>query len=86
VEAIANSLAQYGPIGTVCALLVWLYLRKEKELTRKDAELAAERAARIADVKSYTDLCLGLQKGVSDNVTKLSDMFEAVQKTGGLRR
>lgn len=77
---LGTALANYGPIGVTCAILLYLFLRKERELAKKDAELAAERLARISDVKDFTKLALDLQKGVNDNVQKLADMFETLQK------
>ena len=46
----------------------------------KDKELKAEREARIADAKSYTDLALKLQAQVIDAVNKLADILEEMKK------
>lgn len=66
-------LLEHGSSGLVAALMLYLFVRK-------DSELAAERAARIADAKGYTTLALDLQKQVMVATEKLSDVFQAIQK------
>jgi hypothetical protein len=64
---------EHASSGVVAALMTYLYFRKDNELT-------AERAARIVDAQSYSKLALDLQKQVMDATTKLSTVFEAIQK------
>ena len=71
--SLIGALAQSGPLGIIIGLLVyWVYL--------KDKQLAAERDARVADAKAFTDLALKLQSDAISSVNKLSDVFEEIQK------
>lgn len=73
-------LAQHGLPGIIIGLLVfWVYM-KDKDLKDKDKELKAERDARIADSKQFTDLALKLQENAISSVNKLTDVFEEIQK------
>ena len=66
-------LAQHGLPGVIIALLVlWVYM--------KDKELKAERDARIADAKTFTDLALKLQENAISSVNKLTDVFDEVKR------
>ncbi|MDE2102693.1 MAG: hypothetical protein KGL39_35945 [Patescibacteria group bacterium] len=66
-------LLEHGSSGLIAALMLVMFIRKDNELT-------AERAARIADAQGYTKLALDLQKNVMDATTKLSDVFQAIRK------
>lgn len=71
--SLIGALAQSGPLGIIIGLLVyWVYL--------KDKQLTAERDARVADAKAFTDLALKLQSDAISSVNKLSDVFEEIQK------
>ena len=66
-------LAQHGLPGIIIGLLVyWVYL--------KDKELKAERDARIADAKAFTELALKLQENAISTVNKLTDVFEEIRR------
>lgn len=66
-------LIEHSSSGVVAALMTYLFVRKDNELT-------VERAARIGDAKGYTQLALDLQKQVMDATNKLSDVFDAIRK------
>ena len=71
--SLVGLLAQHGLPGIIIGILVyWVYL--------KDKELKAERDARIADSKQFTDLALKLQENAIGSVNKLTDVFEEIQK------
>ena len=71
--SLVGSLAQHGLPGIIIGLLVlWVYF--------KDKELKAERDARIADAKAFTELALKLQEHAISSVNKLSDVFEEVRR------
>lgn len=66
-------LAQHGLPGVIIGLLVfWVYM--------KDKELKAERDARIADAKAFTELALKLQENAISSVNKLTDVFEEIRR------
>ena len=66
-------LAQHGLPGIIIGLLVlWVYM--------KDKELKAERDARIADAKAFTDLALKLQENAIGSVNKLTDVFDEIKR------
>jgi lipopolysaccharide biosynthesis regulator YciM len=72
-EPITQALLAHGVLGVVVAALGWY-------VYRKDAELTAERAARIEDAKAYNELSLKLQGQILEAVNKLSDVFDEVKK------
>lgn len=78
MEALLTAIAAHGLPGIVIAVLVY-WLRE------KDKELKAERDARIADAKGYTDLALKLQSEVIAAVHKLTSVFEEMKKVIGTR-
>lgn len=75
-SSLAAAIASQGLLGVllvVVGLVAW----------SKDKELKAEREARIADAKSYTELALKLQEKVTDTVNKLADIFDEMKKLMG---
>lgn len=84
MDAILGGLANYGLPGAIIALLAFLLIKKDRDLTREreahSAELKVERDGRIADSKGYLDLALKLQSQVIDAVNKLADVFDEVKK------
>lgn len=73
---LATSLASHGLLGLLLAIVGWAYWAK-------DRELKAEREARIADAKGYTELALKLQGQVIDAVNKLADILDEMKKFMG---
>lgn len=68
-----EALAPQGVLGVMfCIVLYALY--------KKDAELKAERDARVTDAKAFTDRAIDLQERVIDAVNKLSDILEETKK------
>jgi hypothetical protein len=79
--AIVAALLSHGVPGAVILVLGWW-------IYRKDAELAAERKARVEDAKAYNDLALKLQGQVIEAVNKLATVFDEIKKLvprGGYR-
>ncbi len=74
METLGTALAAYGLPGIVIGVLIYWLREKDKELT-------AERIARIADAKGYTDLALKLQSEVIAAVHKLTAVFEEIKRT-----
>ena len=70
---LATSIASHGLLGVMLVIVGWVAWSKDKELQ-------AERLARIADAKSYTELALKLQAQVIDAVNKLSDILTEMKK------
>ena len=70
---VVEMLASHGPLGAMIVVLGWV-------AWRKDLALQAERDARIADAKSYTELALKLQAQVIDAVNRLSNILEEMKK------
>jgi hypothetical protein len=66
-------LLTHGSSGLVAALMLYMFVRKDNELT-------VERAARVADAKDFTKLALDLQNRVMDATNKLSDVFDAIRR------
>lgn len=77
-----TAIASNGLLGVMLVVVGWV-------AWSKDRELKAEREARIADAKNYTDLALKLQAQVIEGVHKLSDIFDEMKNlmapTGGKR-
>jgi len=71
--SLAGSIASHGLLGVMLVVVGWV-------AWAKDRELQAERQARIADAKSYTELALKLQAQVIDAVNKLSDILTEMKK------
>jgi hypothetical protein len=70
---LATTIASHGLLGVMLVIVGWV-------AWIKDRELRAEREARIADAKGYTDLALKLQAEVIDAVNKLADILEEMKK------
>lgn len=70
---IITTIASNGLLGAMLVVVGWV-------AWSKDRELKAEREARIADAKNYTDLALKLQGQVIEAVHKLSDIFDEMKK------
>jgi hypothetical protein len=68
-----STIASHGLPGVLLVIVGWF-------AWSKDRELQAERTARIADAKNYTDLALKLQAEVIDAVNKLADILEEMKK------
>lgn len=81
---LSSILAAYGPAGAAIVLLILALIYKDRAwmLERKalEAQLTAEKDARIADAKAYTDMALNLQKQVIDSVGKVGMILEEVRK------
>ena len=65
-------LAKSGLMGILLAVMLALFVRKDRELQR-------EREARVSDAKDYTRLAVELQKQVMDSVDKLSEIFRELK-------
>lgn len=76
MEAFLTAIASHGLPGLAIAVLIYWLREKDKELT-------AERNARIADAKAYTDMALKLQSEVIAAVHKLTSVFEEMKKVIG---
>lgn len=72
-STIATSIASHGLLGVLLIVAGWV-------AWTKDRELKAERDARIADAKNYTELALKLQGQVIGSVNKLSEILEEMRK------
>lgn len=53
--SIVTALISHGPIGLVAVIACWVAFRK-------DQDLSAERAARLADAQKYAALALQIQE------------------------
>lgn len=91
--ALIDLLARFGVPGAVVAVALWMLVRKDNELAveRKQcaeerkafaAELKAERDARVADAKAWTEQALALQNKSIDASLKNWEIFEELQKRG----
>jgi hypothetical protein len=72
-EVIFDKLLEHGVTGLAAGVFLWLYLLKDKELTK-------ERGARIEDAQKFTTVALGLQERALSSVEKLSNILEEVRK------
>jgi hypothetical protein len=72
-SVLASSIASHGLLGALLVVVGWV-------AWSKDRELKAERDARIADAKSYTDLALKTQAQVIESVNKLSEVLSEMKK------
>jgi hypothetical protein len=72
-STLVSTIASHGLLGVLLVVVGWV-------AWSKDRELKAEREARIADAKSYTELALKLQSQVIDAVNKLADIFDEMKK------
>ena len=71
--SLIGALAQHGLPGIIIGLMaLWMYF--------KDRELKAERDARIADAKAFTELALKLQENAISSVNKLTDVFDEFRR------
>jgi hypothetical protein len=66
-------LAHSGLMGALLAIMLALFVRKDRELQR-------EREARVNDAKDYTKLAVELQRQVMDSVAKLSEIFTELKQ------
>lgn len=66
-DTIIESIASHGGLGIVCAILLWAFFQKDKELT-------AERMARIEDAKAGTKTALEIQSKVIEAVNKVGEL------------
>lgn len=71
--ALTTAIASQGLLGVLLVVVGWV-------AWAKDRELQAERAARIADAQTYTEMALKLQAQVIDAVHKLADILEEVRR------
>jgi hypothetical protein len=71
--SLATSVASHGLLGIMLLVVGWVAWTKDKELQ-------AERLARIADAKDYTQLALKLQAQVLDAVNKLADILDEMKQ------
>lgn len=72
--SLVGALASHGILGLLCAVLLFM-------LWKRDGELTAERAARIADAKAGLELALRIQQSTTDTVSRLSLLFEELKRT-----
>jgi hypothetical protein len=72
---LVTSIASHGLLGIMLVVVGWV-------AWSKDRELQAEREARVADAKSYTELALKLQAQVIDAVHRLADILDEMKKLG----
>lgn len=70
---IITAIASNGLLGAMLVIVGWF-------AWSKDRELKAEREARIADAKNYTDLALKLQAQVIEAVHKLANTLDEMKK------
>lgn len=81
---IAEIATAFGPIGVVVCLLIYALIYKDREGTRDRKELEklllAEKDARIADAKGFTEVVTKLQSQVIDAVSKLSLILDELRK------
>lgn len=68
-ETIWTALISHGSIGIIAAVLLYLYVQKDKEL-------GASNAARIAEANAGRDLALSIANKTNDAVVKLRELAE----------
>lgn len=73
VTGVITTLLNQGVVGAFAVIFLFLYLRKDKELTD-------ERNARINDSKEGLKLALSIQEKVQIAIEKLGDMFDVGRK------
>lgn len=71
--AALDKIASTGVVGAFAIVFLILYLRK-------DAELTAERKARIADSKDGYGVLMGIQERALTTADKMADMYNAAIK------
>ena len=71
--ALTTAIASQGLLGVLLVIVGWV-------AWAKDRELQAERAARISDAQTYTEMALKLQAQVIDAVNKLADILEEIRR------
>jgi hypothetical protein len=74
METLVDKLLEHGVVGLFAAVFLVLYLRK-------DAELSAERKARIADSKDGYGVLMGIQERALTTADKMADMYNAAIKS-----
>lgn len=82
MDNILAQMAQHGPWGLVCVLLIMAYARLERREKQLIAALSAEKDARIADAKAYTELALRLQDKVTTTVQQITEIYRQLPALG----
>ena len=67
------SIINYGAIGAICVLLIVAVIALYRDLQ-------AEKGARIADAKAFTDIAMRFQQQSMESVNKLQALFEELRK------
>lgn len=70
-----GKLAEHGILGLVCAVLLYV-------LSKKDQELTAERAARLVDAKSFTELALKLKTEDAESKDRIESLLDELERHG----
>jgi len=70
---LVDALTHFGLPGVVMAIMVTLYVAKDRELTR-------ERTARIDDAKAFHQVVLGVQEKAIQTANRLTDVFEEMKE------
>lgn len=73
MDLLVEALTRFGLPGVIIAAFFVLYVKK-------DRELKAECAARVADAKGYNDLAMDLQAKVLDSIAKLKEVLDELRK------
>lgn len=72
-EELLKTVLSQGLLGVITVVLAYSVFTKDKAVQ-------AEKDARIADAKAYTDMALNLQKQVLSAVDKLSDIVDLLNR------
>lgn len=79
-ETLATALISHlGAPGVMIALFLWLYVRK-------DNELSAEREARIEDAREVRDLIMKVQERTNETINRVVEIRDEILRTKGAER
>lgn len=79
-EQLFSQLASTGVVGVFLVLTLLALKAERKRSDEIQASLDAEKDARIADAAAGTDKALSIQKQVNDNIGKLGEVLELIER------
>lgn len=73
-EAILKALMQYGPVGLIAAMALYMYRTDRKDTEKRMSE------DRLASEKRYGDLVVGVSETVKDNTQSNKELTQVNTK------
>jgi len=73
VDILLDLLSHYGMPGVLLAIVIVLYVQKDRELKK-------EREARIDDAKAFHTVVLGVQEKALNTANRLTEVFDELRR------